>query len=69
LDYFYEKCAEAGPQDCSLYEKTPGAIKARVEKIFVGLKSKPLPVVIGNGPQDYGIVDYGMVQNAIANFL
>jgi hypothetical protein len=69
LDYFYAKCAEAGPQECSLYEKTPDAIKARVEKIFDDLKSKPLPVVIGDGPQDYGIVDYGMVQNAVANFL
>jgi hypothetical protein len=69
LDYFYEKCAEAGPQECALYEKTPGAIKARVEKIFDSLRQKPLPVVIGNGPQDYGVVDYGMVHSTVFGFL
>jgi hypothetical protein len=52
-----------------LYEKTPGAIKARVEKIFDNLKHNPLPVVIGNGPQDYGVVDYGMAHSTLFGFL
>jgi hypothetical protein len=67
LDYFYASCTEAGPQECALYEETPDAIKARVEKIFDDLKYKPLPVVIGDGPQDYGVVDYGMVRETILN--
>jgi hypothetical protein len=69
LDYFYEKCADAGPQECALYEKTPGTIKARVDRLFDSLKLKPLPVVIGNGPQGYGVVDYGMVRNTVFNIL
>jgi hypothetical protein len=69
LDFFCQKCAEAGPEECALYEKTSDGVKARVEKIFETLRSQPLPVAIGSGPQDYGIVDYGLARLTVFNFL
>jgi hypothetical protein len=69
LEFFYQKCAEAGPAECALHEKTTDAIKARVEKIFDKLKYNPIPVAIGNELEDYGIVDYGLVRGAVLGFL
>jgi hypothetical protein len=69
MDYFYEKCVLAGPLQCAIYEKTPYAVKARVENIWHDLKRRPIPTVIGPGPQDYGLVDYGMARNTIFELL
>jgi hypothetical protein len=65
----YEKCVIAGPLQCALYEKTPATIKARVDKIFNSLLTHPISTVIGTGSQDYGLVDYGVVQNLIFRLL
>jgi hypothetical protein len=68
-EFFYRNCAEAGPDECAIYEKTPDAVKARVEKLFDTLKHEPIPVAIGTGPQDYGIIDYNMVRRTFFDFL
>jgi hypothetical protein len=60
---------KAGPLECALYEKTPDAVKARVDKIFASLLVQPIPTVIGTGPSDYGLVDYGMVRRTVDDFL
>jgi hypothetical protein len=59
----------AGPLQCAVYEKTPQAIKARVDAIWRKLKVQPIPTVIGTGPQDYGLVDYGLARNTIFDLL
>jgi hypothetical protein len=69
IGFFYQSCAEAGPDECAIYEKTADAVKARVEKLFDALKHQPIPVVTGTGPQDYGIIDYGMVRRTVFDFL
>jgi hypothetical protein len=69
VEYFYEQCVRAGPLECALYEKTPSAVKARVEKIFATLLHQPIPTVIGTGPSDYGLIDYGMVRRTVFDFL
>jgi hypothetical protein len=69
LEYFYEKCVLAGPLQCALYEKTPAAVKARVDKIFQDLLTHPIPTVVGTGAQDYGLVDYTMVLNLMFEIL
>jgi hypothetical protein len=61
----YEKCVLAGPLQCALYEKTPAAVKARLDKIFKDLLTHPISTVIGTGPQDYGLVTYGMVRQSV----
>jgi hypothetical protein len=65
----YEKCVIAGPIQCALYEKTPAAIKARVDKIFNSLLTHPISTVIGTGPQDYSLVDYTMVRKTVFSLL
>jgi hypothetical protein len=52
-----------------LYERTPKAVAARVQKIFDSLKTHPIPVVTGDGPADYGVVDYVKVRRTVLNFL
>jgi hypothetical protein len=69
LEYMYEKCVVAGPLQCALYEKTPAAIKARVDKIFNSLLTQPISTVIGTGPQDYGLVDYTMARKTMFDLL
>jgi hypothetical protein len=69
LDYFYEHCVQAGQLKCALYERTPKAVAARVQKIFDSLKTHPIPVVIGDGPGDYDVVDYVKVRRTVFDFL
>jgi hypothetical protein len=69
MEYFYEQCVIAGPLECALYEKTPSAVHARVEKIFATMLRRPIPTVIGTGPLDYGLVDYGTVRRTVLKFL
>jgi hypothetical protein len=54
IGFFYKSCAEAGPDECAIYEKTADAVKARVEKLFDTLKHQPIPVATGTGPP-YGL--------------
>jgi hypothetical protein len=69
LEYFFEQCVQAGQLKCALYERTPKAVAARVQKIFDSLKTHPIPVVIGDGPSDYDVVDYVKVRRTIFSFL
>jgi hypothetical protein len=69
MEYFYEKCVLAGPLLCAIYEKTPDAVQARVEKIWNNLKRQPIPTVIGTDAQDYGLVDYGLVRHTVFEIL
>jgi hypothetical protein len=69
MEYFYEQCVIAGPLECALYQKTPSAVKDRVDKIFNTLLHQPIPTVIGTGPLDYGLVDYRIVLREVFNFL
>jgi hypothetical protein len=55
---------------CALYERTPKAVAARVEKIFDSIKRHPIPAVTGDGgPGDYGIVGYTQVRRLAFDFL
>jgi hypothetical protein len=70
LEYFYEHCVQAGPLKCALYERTPKAVAARVEKIFESFKRYPIPAVSGDGgPGDYGVIDYAQVRRFVFGFL
>jgi hypothetical protein len=69
LEMFADFCAKAGPEKCAVYASSGKAVLARVQKIFDSIKSAPIPVVIGNGSADYGIVDYGMVRRTVQDFL
>jgi hypothetical protein len=69
LEYFYEQCVIAGPLECAVYEKTPSAVKDRVDKIFNTLLHQPIPTVIGTGPLDYGLVDYRIALREVFGFL
>jgi hypothetical protein len=69
MEYFYEQCVRAGPLECALHEKTPSAVKARVERIFDTILVQPVPTVIGTGPADYGLVDYGKLLRTVFDFL
>jgi hypothetical protein len=68
---FYQACFKAGPQACGIYDKSPDAIKARVDRILERLKTQPLTALIGTspGPLDYGVVDFGLVKNALFTYL
>jgi hypothetical protein len=69
LEYFFEQCVQAGQLKCALYERTPKAVAARVQRIFDSLKTHPIPVVIGDGPGDYDVVDYVKVRRTVFDFL
>lgn len=69
LDYFYENCVKAGSNECAIYEKTTQQVRSRVERIFNHLEVQPIPVAIGTGPLDYGLVDYSMVRAYVFTFL
>jgi hypothetical protein len=68
---FYQACFKAGPQACAIHDKSPDAIKARVDRTLERLKVQPLAASIGAslGPLDYGVVDYGLVKNALFTYL
>jgi hypothetical protein len=69
LDYFYEQCVQAGQLKCALYERNPKAVATRVERIFDSLKRQPIPVMTGDGPGDYGVVDYAQVRRTVFDFV
>jgi hypothetical protein len=66
---FYQACSKAGPQACAIYEKSPQAIKARVDQLLERLKVQPIATSIGSGPLDYGLVDFGLLQGTLFTFL
>jgi hypothetical protein len=69
MEMFADSCVQAGPEKCALHESSGEAVLARIQKIYDSLKEAPVPVVTGNGSGDYGIVDYGMLRNAVHGFL
>jgi hypothetical protein len=68
---FYQACFKAGPQACAIYDKSPDAIKSRVDRILERLKVQPLAASVGSspGPFDYGVVDFGLVKGTLFNYL
>lgn len=68
---YYEACFQAGPQGCAIYDKSPQAIKARVDRILERLKVQPLTASVGSssGVLDYGIVDFSVLKNALFVYL
>jgi pimeloyl-ACP methyl ester carboxylesterase len=68
---FYQACFKAGPMACAIHDKSPDAIKTRVDRTLERLKVQPLAASAGDspGPLDYGVVDYGLVKNALLGYL
>jgi hypothetical protein len=53
-----------------MYERTPKAVAARVEKIFESFKRYPIAAVSGDGgPGEYGVIDYAQVRRLAFHFL
>lgn len=68
---FYESCHQAGPDVCPLYESTPEAIQARVDRLLDRLNTMPVAVTVSSnpGPLDHGIVDYFLVKTVLLIYL
>jgi hypothetical protein len=68
---YYEACFQAGPQACAIYDKSPQAIQARVDRILERLKVQPIAASIGSSPGslDYGIVDFSLVKHLLFVYL
>ena len=72
LKWFTDACADAGPDECALYESSPAKVAARVENLFAKLKTRPIAVTLprnSTGVPDYGVVDYGLVRGLVFAFL
>ncbi|PSS36784.1 hypothetical protein PHLCEN_2v1415 [Hermanssonia centrifuga] len=72
LDWFFESCAEAGPEACALHESSAEKIKSRLNSLYESLKYSPIPVSAKGSDftaADYGLVDYALVRKLIFGFL
>jgi pimeloyl-ACP methyl ester carboxylesterase len=73
LRLFYEACAAAGPDACALHMSTADEVQTRTQKIFAGLKQRPIPVVAPvnttSAQLEYGLVDYKMARSLVFTFL
>jgi hypothetical protein len=65
---FADACSQVGPSKCALYESSGKKVYARLQKIFDQVKAEPIPVYIGNGTLDYGIIDYALLRRNSLNF-
>jgi hypothetical protein len=68
---YYEACFEAGPRACAIYDKSPQAIKARVDRILERLKVQPIAASVSSSPGslDYGVVDFSLLKIALFDYL
>lgn len=68
---FYQACSKAGLEACAIYDKSPQAIKSRVDRLLERLKIEPIATSVGSnpGPLDYGFVDYGLLKGALFTYL
>lgn len=72
LKWFTDACAEAGPNECALYEDSKEKVAERMDNLFAKLKTSPIAVPLsGNSTSatDYGIVDYGLVRQTVLLYL
>ncbi len=72
LDWFFESCAEAGPEVCALHENSAAKIKLRLNSLYESLKRNPIAVPAKGSDftaGDYGLVDYALVRRLIFGFL
>lgn len=72
LKWFTDACADAGPDDCALYESSPAKVAARVDNLFAKLKTQPIAVPLphnSTGAPSYGVVDYALVRGLVFGFL
>jgi hypothetical protein len=69
LQYFYDRCVEAGPDECAIHESSASQVETRVEAIFDSLKLNPIAVSNGTQPGEYGIIDYGLMRRVMLDFL
>ncbi|KAK6969455.1 Abhydrolase-4 domain-containing protein [Favolaschia claudopus] len=64
---FLESCVSAGPSACALYEPTPTAIQAKVDRLSQQLKTRPIPVIasLSAAAPSYHVVDYSMLRQTM----
>lgn len=62
---FFSACSTAGPTKCPLYESTPEAVHARVNRILESVRQHPIYARSASTPSSYGFVDYSRVKIAI----
>jgi hypothetical protein len=62
MESFYTGCAEAGPDGCALWARSPADIKANLTAIMESVRSRPIPMRTKAG---YGLLDYAMLRTAL----
>ncbi|KAF5311060.1 hypothetical protein D9619_008146 [Psilocybe cf. subviscida] len=66
MDSFYTGCADAGPDGCALWARTPTEVKANLTRIMESVRSRPIPMRTKAG---YGLLDYAMLRSALLSGL